>query len=52
MNQSSEVFIVPAEVFELLDPIEKIVIRRQAERGEVRILDAPTTAKNGGGVSS
>jgi hypothetical protein len=39
---SSEIFTVPAKVFELLDPLEKIIIRRQAERGEIRIADAPT----------
>jgi len=38
---SSEIFVVPAEVFNLLDPVEKIVIRMQAARGEVRILGAP-----------
>jgi len=40
-NPSSEKFIVPFEVFQLLDPLEKIVIKRQAERGEVKITDAP-----------
>ena len=35
-------FIVPYEVFQLLDPIEKIVIRAQAERGEVIITEAGT----------
>ena len=39
MTQSSDnIFVVPSEVFQALDPIEKIVIRAQAERGEVRIL--------------
>jgi len=38
MSSSAPVFIVPAEVFDRLDPIEKIVIQRQAERGEVKIL--------------
>lgn len=41
MKSSSEIFTVTAEVFELLDPIEKIIIRHQAERGEVRILSKP-----------
>lgn len=40
MNSPSEVFIVPAEIFALLNPLEKVVIRRQAERGEVQILNA------------
>jgi len=40
-KSSGNVFVVPAEVFELLDPIEKIVIRHQAERGEVQILSKP-----------
>ena len=34
---SDKPFVIPAEVFQLLDPIEKIVIQRQAARGEVRI---------------
>ena len=37
-SEKSSVFVIPAEVYELLDPIEKIVIRRQEERGEVRII--------------
>jgi|SRR5208337_622296 len=39
-STSDNIFVVPLEVFEALDPIERIVIRAQAERGEVRILDA------------
>jgi CxxC motif-containing protein len=37
---SSEKFIVPREVFDLLDPIEKIVIKAQAARGDVVITEA------------
>jgi len=37
---SSEIFTVPYEVFQLLDPVEKIVIRMQVERGEVKINEA------------
>ncbi len=40
LKSPGEIFTVPSEVFELLDPLEKIVIRKQAERGEVRILPA------------
>jgi hypothetical protein len=36
-SDKTSVFVVPAEVFAQLDPIEKIVIRRQAERGEIKI---------------
>lgn len=36
-NNIIKPFLVPAEVFALLDPLEKIVIRRQADRGEVII---------------
>ncbi len=45
MSSTHEVFTVPFEVYQLLDPIEKIVIRAQAERGEVVITDAPGTVK-------
>jgi hypothetical protein len=38
------IFVVPSEVFALLDPIEKIVIKRQAERGEL-IIKAPEAGK-------
>jgi hypothetical protein len=38
------VFLVPAEVFAQLDPIEQIVIRAQAQRGEVRILEPGVSA--------
>lgn len=38
-------FVVPYEVFQLLDPIEKIVIKRQAERGEVKITDTPEATR-------
>lgn len=44
MNSSAPVFVIPAEIFERLDPIEKIVIQRQAERGEVKILKASEEA--------
>jgi hypothetical protein len=36
-SDKTSVFVVPDEVFAQLDPIEKIVIRRQAERGDVVI---------------
>lgn len=46
MNQSvsipKKVFVVPAEVFALLDPLEKIVIRDQERRGEVQIVRTST----------
>lgn len=38
-NPSPGIFIVPREVFQLLDPLEKIVIRAQADRGEVLISE-------------
>ena len=41
MKSSSEIFTVPSEVFELLDPVEKVIIRLQAQRGEVQILSKP-----------
>jgi hypothetical protein len=34
------IFVVPSEVFAQLDPIEKIVIKRQAERGELIIQES------------
>lgn len=46
MNLSSGVFEVPYEVFQLLDPLEKIVIRAQAERGEVRIIQDQSGGKD------
>jgi ribosomal protein S8 len=45
IERGSQLFTVPAEVFAQLDPIEKIVIRRQADRGEVRIIE-PAEDKN------
>jgi len=38
MKSSSEIFAVPYEVFQALDPVEKVIIRLQAQRGEVQIL--------------
>lgn len=40
-STSNNIFIVPYEVFQALDPIEKIVIRAQEARGEVRIAGEP-----------
>lgn len=40
-NLPSEIPNVPHEIFQLLDPIEQIVIRAQAARGEVMITGAP-----------
>jgi len=42
VNSPSEKFVVPYEVFELLDPIEKIIILKQADRGEVLIIKSDT----------
>jgi hypothetical protein len=36
----NDVFVVPAEVFAQLDPIERIVIKDQERRGLVRIVQA------------
>ena len=37
ISTSENLFVVPYEVFQLLDPLEKIVIKMQADRGEVKI---------------
>jgi hypothetical protein len=40
LSSSKEKLVIPYEVYQALDTIEKIVIRKQVERGEVRIEPA------------
>lgn len=44
-NPSPGIFIVPYEVFRLLDPIERLVIKSQAERGEVVITESSEASR-------
>jgi hypothetical protein len=38
-SDKTNVLVVPAEVYNLLDPIEQIILKRQQARGEVKILE-------------
>jgi hypothetical protein len=46
---SAEKFVVPFEVFQALDPIERIVLREQARQGKVRIESANEKEENARG---
>jgi hypothetical protein len=48
-TSDKSVFVVPAEVFAQLDPIEKIVIRDQERRGLVQIVREEKISESGNG---